>query len=203
MRRNRLVYALAEAAVVVATAAGSGGTWSGAVENLRHGWVPIYVRDDRSAGASKLARMGATPLPPESALDIDVHGLFAGVSPSPARGAHGHEPFESNGRRVPSLTGDTLISKKRKESPSADPLVPAGPRGERVCDAFTVVWPLLADCLQQPRSEREVAEVLHLQPAQARTWLNRALDEGLVNMRKRPRKLYVVEDGDPEQLTLT
>src|SRR6202042_2602959 len=45
MRRNRIVYAMSGAAVVAATAAGSGGTWTGAIENLQHGWVPLYVRD--------------------------------------------------------------------------------------------------------------------------------------------------------------
>ncbi len=44
MARNRTIYALADRALVVESAHGSGGTWAGAVENLRHGWVPLYLR---------------------------------------------------------------------------------------------------------------------------------------------------------------
>ena len=45
MGRNKLIYALATWAVVVASDAGAGGTWAGASENLRAGWVPLFVRD--------------------------------------------------------------------------------------------------------------------------------------------------------------
>jgi predicted Rossmann fold nucleotide-binding protein DprA/Smf involved in DNA uptake len=48
MGRNRLIYCLAEAAVVVASRQ-SGGTRAGALENLKAGWVPLFVRDDPNA----------------------------------------------------------------------------------------------------------------------------------------------------------
>lgn len=44
MGRNRLIYCLADAALIVSTAAGEGGTWAGATEALEAGWVPVYVR---------------------------------------------------------------------------------------------------------------------------------------------------------------
>jgi predicted Rossmann fold nucleotide-binding protein DprA/Smf involved in DNA uptake len=43
MGRNRFIYCLADAAVVVATSAGRGGTWAGATENLKARWVPLWV----------------------------------------------------------------------------------------------------------------------------------------------------------------
>lgn len=52
MQRNKLIYALADAALVVSTDLGKGGTWAGAVEELgRSGGVPVYVRS-RADGAS-------------------------------------------------------------------------------------------------------------------------------------------------------
>ena len=59
MGRNRLIYCLSQAAIVVATevdrnGVGKGGTWAGAVENLKHGWVPLYVRADEIAPAANL-----------------------------------------------------------------------------------------------------------------------------------------------------
>ena len=43
MGRNRLIYTLADYAVIVASDAESGGTWAGAVETLKNGWIPIFV----------------------------------------------------------------------------------------------------------------------------------------------------------------
>ena len=45
MARNRYIYALADYAVVVDSAEGEGGTWAGAIEDLRYEWTPLFVRD--------------------------------------------------------------------------------------------------------------------------------------------------------------
>jgi predicted Rossmann fold nucleotide-binding protein DprA/Smf involved in DNA uptake len=49
MERNKLIYALADRALVVSAESGKGGTWQGATENLKQGWVPLLVRDDPNA----------------------------------------------------------------------------------------------------------------------------------------------------------
>ena len=68
MGRNKLIYALSDVAVVVSSADGSGGTWTGAVEALKGGWVPVLVRDDPGAPAGNraLIGLGATPLRSDS-----------------------------------------------------------------------------------------------------------------------------------------
>lgn len=43
MARNRYIYCLSDAALVVHSGK-KGGTWSGAEENLRHQWVPLWVK---------------------------------------------------------------------------------------------------------------------------------------------------------------
>ena len=43
MGRNRLIYCLADYAIVVASDAGKGGTWAGSNEALKAGWLPIFV----------------------------------------------------------------------------------------------------------------------------------------------------------------
>src|SRR5205814_5032703 len=75
MGRNRLIYALADYAVVVASDAEKGGTWSGAVEALKHGWVPVLVCDgaDFPEGNRQLQKKGAVAFPfpfPESAREV-------------------------------------------------------------------------------------------------------------------------------------
>jgi predicted Rossmann fold nucleotide-binding protein DprA/Smf involved in DNA uptake len=61
MGRNKYIYALADWSLVVSAAVAEGGTWAGAVENLKHNWTPLFARDgaDVPAGNEQLLEMGA------------------------------------------------------------------------------------------------------------------------------------------------
>jgi DNA processing protein len=48
MGRNRLIYCLADYAIVVASDAEKGGTWAGATEALKAGWIPVFVLDHKT-----------------------------------------------------------------------------------------------------------------------------------------------------------
>jgi predicted Rossmann fold nucleotide-binding protein DprA/Smf involved in DNA uptake len=65
MGRNKLIYGLADYAVVVSSDFQTGGTWAGAVEALKGKWCPIFVRTSESVpkGNSELLRLGAVPMP--------------------------------------------------------------------------------------------------------------------------------------------
>lgn len=76
MQRNKLIYALADAALVVNAEEGKGGTWAGATEQLEKlRLVPVYVRatGEDSQGLDALRRKGALPWPNPR----DGHGLRA------------------------------------------------------------------------------------------------------------------------------
>jgi len=64
MARNRYIYCCSIAALVVAAGKQSGGTWNGAVEALREGWVPVWAKTaERSPeGNASLVRRGAHDL---------------------------------------------------------------------------------------------------------------------------------------------
>lgn len=172
MRRNRLIYALAQAAVVVASSAEKGGTRAGALENLKAGWVPLHVRDDGSSGNTRLIEAGGIPLPAnEPAARIDVRELTTPAQRPPA---------------TPTLA---------VEGPPA-----YDPRGA-MDDAFVVVWPILAQLLREPLGEREVAEKLKLQLTQARAWLKHAVAEGRAEVKSRPKR-YFIPDAPTGQLQI-
>jgi predicted Rossmann fold nucleotide-binding protein DprA/Smf involved in DNA uptake len=61
MARNRYIYCLADAAVVVSSTPDKGGTWHGAIEDLKAGWVPLWVKKScaRNSGNTELVRRGA------------------------------------------------------------------------------------------------------------------------------------------------
>jgi len=75
MRRNRLIYVLSEAAVVVASSTEKGGTRAGALENLKADWVPLWVRDDGSVGNRQLLVEGARRLLPSNPENLDLGEL--------------------------------------------------------------------------------------------------------------------------------
>ncbi|MBP8182847.1 MAG: DNA-protecting protein DprA [Rhodoferax sp.] len=64
MARNKYIYALADHALVIDSALGSGGTWEGAIEDLRQQWVPLYVRTPgNGAGNAALVDKGGIAFP--------------------------------------------------------------------------------------------------------------------------------------------
>ena len=64
MGRNKLIYGLAEFAVVVSSDYQDGGTWAGAVEALKAGWCPVFARDGEGVpnGNQELLKLGAASL---------------------------------------------------------------------------------------------------------------------------------------------
>ncbi len=65
MGRNRLIYSLADYAIVVASNAETGGTWAGATEALKNRWVPVFVLEhgEMPKGNNLLLQRGAISFP--------------------------------------------------------------------------------------------------------------------------------------------
>ena len=65
MGRNKLIYGLADFAVVVQSDFQTGGTWAGAVEALKANWCPVFVRESAETpkGNTELIKLGAAPFP--------------------------------------------------------------------------------------------------------------------------------------------
>lgn len=65
MGRNRLIYTLADFAIVVASDFEKGGTWAGATEAFKAGWLPVFTLqyEQMPHGNAKLIESGAIPLP--------------------------------------------------------------------------------------------------------------------------------------------
>jgi predicted Rossmann fold nucleotide-binding protein DprA/Smf involved in DNA uptake len=65
MGRNRLIYTLADYAIVVALDAETGGTWAGATETLKNNWVPVFVleHEQMPEGNKLLLQRGALGFP--------------------------------------------------------------------------------------------------------------------------------------------
>jgi predicted Rossmann fold nucleotide-binding protein DprA/Smf involved in DNA uptake len=211
MRRNRLIYCLAEAAVVVAAAGVNGGTRGGALENLKAGWTPLFVRadEDAPAGNRDLLAGGARPLKRDELEESDAivrllrraateshHQVSledAPVSEAPQDPAD-HSKQGGATAAVLSVAGDDRAEARPVERErSVEAEVAADPSR----DLFPLAWSRLGQFLEEPRSEKEVAEAFVLELTQARAWLKRAVAEGLVDRLGRQRRYRVAAERPP------
>ena len=117
MERNKQIYALADAALVVNSDHGHGGTWAGATEQLEKlHYVPVYVRStgERCRGLDELVARGAgewgEPIAPS-----DLHTIvFDHASPVPAlAGPPQRELFPAEPETVP------RVARVRESEPTA------------------------------------------------------------------------------------
>jgi predicted Rossmann fold nucleotide-binding protein DprA/Smf involved in DNA uptake len=143
MGRNKVVYGLADAAVVVASALGEGGTWTGATEALKIGQTPVFVRfDTRDGGSRGLLERGANSLPDATPPDAVTPAVITAWRDSSSRssgrpgltdpdqptlfGANeaGIRPTKRKTRRTKSKVEAVLTPAKTDEQP-ADPPRPS------------------------------------------------------------------------------
>lgn len=178
MGRNKLIYGLASWAVVVASDMERGGTWAGAIENLRAQWVPLFVRDEHDAppGNRALLERGARALTLEH-VTRDAASWF-----------------ESNqGEAAASLVREVPIAYAPESAQAEEPVA---------LDLFRDVWPRVAGYLVEPRTEQEVAARFGLEIIQARAWLARGVHEGLLRELANPVRFQSVAAESRGQTSL-
>lgn len=96
MQRNKLIYALADAALVVSSDFEKGGTWAGAVEQLgKWSFVPVYVRfhGEIGKGLKALRQKGALAWPNPSTIEKFNEALSVQRYPENAMEHQGELPF--------------------------------------------------------------------------------------------------------------
>ena len=156
MARNACIYCLADAAVVVCSETGKGGTWTGAIENLKNGWVPLGVKPDSPPGSGnlELVEKGARRLEPGPFSQLMADAPPAG-------------PLFRNELEHGALA-------------EADP--PAFGEPPQAEDGlYKLFLARLADLTaEKPAGLQGIAACFSLQRPQVEDWLQRALDEGRV-----------------------
>ena len=83
MGRNKYIYCLSDAAVVVRSGK-KGGTFSGAVENLKESWVPVWVKkpDDPDTGNKEIVDQGGNWLSDDEAAEDHVQFVLDRSEPT-------------------------------------------------------------------------------------------------------------------------
>jgi predicted Rossmann fold nucleotide-binding protein DprA/Smf involved in DNA uptake len=182
MQRNRVVYCLSQAAVVVASDAGRGGTWDGAAKNAKAGWVPLYVRAAATAPAGNrrlLEEFGARELPDDGALAAEIvagrrSDDRTGGPPEPISDPPALPLDESS----PTPDGPSLPGSQPGETATA--VASGSAAADSPDDVFPRVAALLVGAAMSHQKVAAVARALGVPQGQARVWLRRAADEELL-----------------------
>ncbi len=70
LSRNRVIHSLGIGTIAAQCTLGQGGTWDGAVKNLKNRWSPLYCFEDGSEAMDRLVAMGASPITGTNLLDL-------------------------------------------------------------------------------------------------------------------------------------
>ena len=183
MQRNKVIYALAEAGLVVNADFNRGGTWAGAVEQLKKYSVPLFVRSagDPSEGLEALQDRGARPWPEPEDAD--------GIEEIPGLGASADEPSTDDIEHSAGPEVGTASPEPTSEPADASPH-PQDYARLLFRDAESYVRSICAE----PRKAEQIASELGVSKKTARDWVARLVADGAVE--KRRGAGYVVAQQD-------
>jgi predicted Rossmann fold nucleotide-binding protein DprA/Smf involved in DNA uptake len=197
MARNKYIYCLSDGAVVVAATKDKGGTWSGAVENLKHKWVQVWVAKNKSSGNKALVEAGAKWLPVEVSIGkiLDSQQPL-GVSENAVQGAP----------PIPAISGDVLPKQEADEIESLPaPTIPGDltPSTLEVREPAPKETPyefflhrLRSHLAEGPMSTRELQGTMLLKQKQLSEWLKQAEVDGVVVKTKTPVKYRLCDEAE-------
>lgn len=197
MQRNKLIYALADAALVVNSDFQKGGTWAGAVEQLdKLRLVPVYVRSPKNGekGMEGLRRKGAR-LWPENMDPRDLRDLLVNASTPQVRDGGALDlTYGEDGSPVPEekLSATKPWVPPVVQEPVQDPIAL---KGNDVLDSKQSAQDVLFETVRElvlgmnaPVDETSLIEQLGIEKGQAKVWLKRLAEEGAVITKKRGQR---------------
>lgn len=195
MQRNKLIYALADAALVVSSDFENGGTWAGAAEQLEKlRLVPLYVRSrgEIGKGLEALVYKGALRWPEPDTAEAFVTTLSTEVPHHSAKSSPEQEQLSFG-------TGESHTSYEvQRDRPEAAAPATAGTPATPAEGLFARVRELL-ERMDTARTAAEVAADLQIGKSQAKSWLERLAKEGVLQKLSKPTRYRSVKSADGER----
>ncbi len=198
MARNKYIYCLSDAAVVVNSTPNKGGTWNGAIEDLKNGWVPLWVKpkDSPTSGNTALVQKGARWFPkdmPTLSTLWDIHsGEDATSEPSelPLLSPE-TESARAETNITPAATASAGGEEKSPEArPEDSPTTKSEPDEESPEFAPDLYSLFLRHILKltsnDPLKADEISKCLDLEKSQVNAWLKRGVADGKIKKINKP-----------------
>ena len=202
MARNRYIYCLADTAIVISSTANKGGTWNGAIENLKAGWAPLWINktENPKSGNSVLVSKGAKWLP---GSPLSIEELMGKI--------------EINTKATPNLlqleqketqtkTRDTEQDPQvQKTFPSVQEAgyfnarAKAEPSELQAIDLFQLfIFKIQKITKEAALKADKIALLLKLEKSQTNAWLKRGVAEGFLEKIQRPVRYQGAEKSQKQ-----
>ena len=215
MSRNKLIFALADAALIVNSDYQKGGTWAGAAEQLdKLKYVRVYIRStgESAKGLEGLRKKGAllwsNPLTPEAFVaTLSATGApeqetvvqdtlpLGAAEPAPITNeVQDTLPIEQASpvtQEAPALITEPLVAYVAQDATVLSPPIAYAALSPAE-ELFGKVRELMLQLVAAPQKEADVATELNITTSQAKAWLQRLVDEGSVVKHNRPVS-YVIK----------
>lgn len=188
MQRNKLIYTLADAALVVSSDYQKGGTWAGAVEQLdKLRFVPVYIRStgETGKGLDALKKKGALLWPNPQDSDAFAEALAAKL----------YSETEAVGQNELSFAVKEQSGSKYAAQPNyvdSQPVQNLSPV-EMASNPAEELFAKVRELLQRMgtlKTDVEVAADLNVSKSQAKEWLKRLVDEGVLKKLAKPVRYF-------------
>ena len=161
MNRNKYIYALSNGTFVVASDYNKGGTWTGAVENIKNQWVNTFVwNKEKYNGNLELIKKGGIAV--DSIDNTSINDL---ISRKIKREDQLNIFDYSTADERVIIKSDSLIKEEDTEY------------NEDKFDVYDKIVELFLNFLKEPKTLEEIAVSLNITRSQAIAWINRAISE--------------------------
>ena len=194
MARNKYIYCLSNAAIVVATSKGSGGTWNGATENLKRNWVPLWVlnHSDVNSGNAALVKQGAKWLPPtvyKASLLVEME-----LEPVP--------PADLESNLFDMLLPQTTLTPIAESPSSAYGATEVIQTKTAVLTDTMTFYDFFLKRLDEltnrsPATSEKLLEIFDINKKQLNEWIKQGISEGRIQKLNKPVRYVVVKVMQP------
>lgn len=177
MARNKYIYCLADTAIVIHSGL-TGGTWNGAIENMKKNWVSLWVKttEDKKAGNFQLVEKGGTWLG-ESLANIQFNIL---AKPSVSNGLI--ENIIKEEKISQDIKSDSLQSEQKIKAQI--PLINFSTEDLSFYDFF--LYKINKLTIDEAKTTDDLIEELNIAKGQLNSWLKLAVEESKIKKLTKP-----------------
>lgn len=201
MARNKYIYCLADSSLVVHSGK-KGGTINGAEENLKNGWVPLWVKptDDTDAANSNLVEKGGLWCE-GNAVNLKVLPLIeTAVVPSVGSQDTQADMFADHIKDQTEVGQNgvaEIATSPENTNISEDRIFPTSLESSKpefqIVDFYRAFINEISNLSQDDVKTDELVEKFNLHKSQVNAWLKRACDEGELKKVSKPVRYRITD----------
>ena len=192
MQRNKYIYCLSDRALVVHSGI-KGGTWEGAIENIKKQWVPIWVRrDSDGSGNAALLSVHHAQGPPQEV----IQQICASDQSAVSSGQIEDNSLYADTEVVTTSSGAGNVSEQPEHISPQEP--------SHSSDLYGHFIQSLRELLVNGSIEKaELEKHYGLKQSQFDAWMKRAVEEKVVSKKLRPVRFELPDHTSSEEEQLS